>query len=57
MTRSEAPAIHVYPTLSEISKRAAGAYFAEKLFSERTRSLLRLLFRLKGPASGPVQDR
>jgi pyruvate/2-oxoglutarate dehydrogenase complex dihydrolipoamide dehydrogenase (E3) component len=45
-----AGAIHVYPTLSEISKRAAGSYFAEKLFSERTKSLLRLLFRLKGRA-------
>jgi pyruvate/2-oxoglutarate dehydrogenase complex dihydrolipoamide dehydrogenase (E3) component len=45
-----AGAIHVYPTLSEISKRAAGAHFAEKLFSERTRSVLRLLFHLKGRA-------
>ena len=45
-----AGAIHVYPTLSEISKRAAGAHFAEKLFSERTRSILRLLFHLKGRA-------
>ena len=45
-----AGAIHVYPTLSEISKRAAGAHFAERLFSERTKSLLRLLFHLKGRA-------
>jgi pyruvate/2-oxoglutarate dehydrogenase complex dihydrolipoamide dehydrogenase (E3) component len=45
-----AGAIHVYPTLSEISKRAAGNYFAEKLFSERTKSILRLLFHLKGRA-------
>lgn len=45
-----AGAIHVYPTLSEISKRAAGSYFAEKLFSERTKSILRLLFHLKGRA-------
>ena len=45
-----AGAIHVYPTLSEISKRAAGAHFAEKLFSERTKSVLRLLFHLKGRA-------
>jgi len=45
-----AGAIHVYPTLSEISKRAAGSYFAEKLFSERTKSILRHLFNLKGRA-------
>ncbi len=45
-----AGAIHVYPTLSEISKRAAGAFYTEKLFSERTRSVLRLLFHLKGRA-------
>jgi pyruvate/2-oxoglutarate dehydrogenase complex dihydrolipoamide dehydrogenase (E3) component len=45
-----AAAIHVYPTLSEISKRAAGVHFAEKLFSERTKSVLRLLFHLKGRA-------
>ena len=38
------------PTLSEISKRAAGSYFAEKLFSERTKSILRHLFHLKGRA-------
>jgi pyruvate/2-oxoglutarate dehydrogenase complex dihydrolipoamide dehydrogenase (E3) component len=50
-----AGAIHVYPTLSEISKRAAGDYFAEKLFSERTKSVLRLLFHLKGRACTPPQ--
>jgi pyruvate/2-oxoglutarate dehydrogenase complex dihydrolipoamide dehydrogenase (E3) component len=45
-----AGAIHVYPTLSEISKRAAGNYFSEKLFSDRTKSVLRFLFNLKGRA-------
>jgi pyruvate/2-oxoglutarate dehydrogenase complex dihydrolipoamide dehydrogenase (E3) component len=45
-----AGAIHVYPTLSEISKRATGNYFAQKLFSDRTKSMLRLLFHLKGRA-------
>ncbi|TAL17874.1 FAD-dependent oxidoreductase [bacterium] len=40
--------VHVYPTLSEISKRAMGSYYAEKLFSERTKSLLTFLFNLKG---------
>lgn len=32
-----------YPTLAEISKRAAGAYFTPALFSGRTRALVRLL--------------
>jgi hypothetical protein len=32
-----------YPTLSEISKRAAGSYFTPALFSARTRRLVRLL--------------
>jgi pyruvate/2-oxoglutarate dehydrogenase complex dihydrolipoamide dehydrogenase (E3) component len=49
-----AGAIHVYPTLSEISKRAAGSYFSEKLFSDRTRSVLHLLFGLKGRACTPA---
>ena len=35
-----------YPTLSEVSKRAAGAYYTPKLFSERTRKLVRFLQRL-----------
>ena len=34
-----------YPTLGEISKRAAGAYFAPTLFSERTRGLVRFMQR------------
>lgn len=50
-----AGAIHVYPTLSEISKRAAGDYFAKKLFSERTKKLLHLLFHLKGRACIPPE--
>lgn len=32
-----------YPTLSEVSKRAASAYFTPALFSERTRKVVRLL--------------
>ena len=35
-----------YPTLSEISKRAAGAYFAPALFSKRTQGLVRFMQRL-----------
>ncbi len=42
--------VHLYPTLSEASKRAAGNYFASRLFSDKTRSILRLLFNLKGRA-------
>ena len=34
-----------YPTLGEASKRAAGAYYTPKLFSERTRKLVRVLMR------------
>ena len=34
-----------YPTFGEASKRAAGAYYTPKLFSERTRKLVRLLMR------------
>jgi pyruvate/2-oxoglutarate dehydrogenase complex dihydrolipoamide dehydrogenase (E3) component len=34
-----------YPTLAEVNKRAAGSFFTPKLFSERTRRLVRLLAR------------
>lgn len=45
-----ADTVHIYPTLSEISKRVAGRPFAEKLFSDGTKKVLRLLFNLKGRA-------
>jgi len=48
-----AGAVHVYPTLSEISKRVAGRIFADKLFGDRTKSILKLLFNLKGRACNP----
>ena len=35
-----------YPTRSEAGKRAVGSYFAPKLFSARTKALVRLLSRL-----------
>ncbi|MCZ6604179.1 MAG: FAD-dependent oxidoreductase [Alphaproteobacteria bacterium] len=35
-----------YPTLSEISKRVAGSYYTDRLFSTRTRRIVRLLQRL-----------
>jgi len=34
-----------YPTFAEVNKRAAGAFFTPKLFSERTRKLVRFLLR------------
>lgn len=34
-----------YPTLSEAGKRAAGSYYAPKLFSERTKKIVRFLQR------------
>ncbi|MBX2853489.1 MAG: FAD-dependent oxidoreductase [Rhodobacteraceae bacterium] len=34
-----------YPTLGEVSKRAAGQFFAPKLFSDRTRGIVRFLLR------------
>jgi pyruvate/2-oxoglutarate dehydrogenase complex dihydrolipoamide dehydrogenase (E3) component len=34
-----------YPTLAEVNKRAAGSFFTPKLFSERTRRVVRLLAR------------
>lgn len=45
-----AGAVHLYPTLSEITKRAAGDYFSARIFSDTTRKALRLLFSLKGRA-------
>jgi pyruvate/2-oxoglutarate dehydrogenase complex dihydrolipoamide dehydrogenase (E3) component len=35
-----------YPTLGEASKRAAGSFFTPRLFSDRTRRVLRLLAKL-----------
>lgn len=34
-----------YPTLSEVTKRAAGSYFTPSLFSERTRKVVRALMK------------
>jgi len=35
-----------YPTLGEVTKRAAGSFYTPKLFSERTRKIVRLLAKL-----------
>ncbi len=42
--------VHPYPTLGEINKRVAGNYYSSKIFSGRTKKLLRLFFRLRGEA-------
>lgn len=41
-----ASVIAPYPTLSEVTKRAAGSYFTPKLFSDRTRKVVGLMQRL-----------
>jgi pyruvate/2-oxoglutarate dehydrogenase complex dihydrolipoamide dehydrogenase (E3) component len=35
-----------YPTLGEVSKRAAGSFFTPELFSDRTRAIVRFLLKL-----------
>lgn len=40
-----APLIVPYPTRTEIVKRAAGSWYVAKLFSERTKSIVRFLMR------------
>jgi pyruvate/2-oxoglutarate dehydrogenase complex dihydrolipoamide dehydrogenase (E3) component len=52
-----AGAIHIYPTVSEISRQVAGKIFAEKIFSGRTRNILQFLFSLKGRACELPDDR
>jgi hypothetical protein len=32
-----------YPTLGEVSKRAAGSFYTPKLFSKKTQALVRFL--------------
>jgi hypothetical protein len=34
-----------YPTLGEAGKRAAGSFYTEKLFSDRTKAIVRFLLR------------
>jgi len=44
--RRLASMVHAYPTLAQISKRAAGGYYAHQLFSQRTRGLVKWINRL-----------
>jgi hypothetical protein len=48
--RTLAAAVHPYPTLVEINKKAAADFLAPKLFSERVRKGLKFIFQLKGRA-------
>jgi pyruvate/2-oxoglutarate dehydrogenase complex dihydrolipoamide dehydrogenase (E3) component len=48
-----AAAIHPYPTIGEINKKVAGAYFSPKIFSDRIKKGLKFFFHLKGRACGP----
>jgi pyruvate/2-oxoglutarate dehydrogenase complex dihydrolipoamide dehydrogenase (E3) component len=48
-----AAAVHPYPTIGEINKRIAGAYFSPKIFSEKIQKGLKFFFHLKGRACGP----
>ena len=47
-----ASAVHPYPTLAEINKRVAGAFFSPKIFSDKVRKGLKFFFQLKGRACG-----
>jgi pyruvate/2-oxoglutarate dehydrogenase complex dihydrolipoamide dehydrogenase (E3) component len=40
--------IFAYPTLSEIHKKSAGKYYAEKIFSSKVKSILKLFFGYQG---------
>ncbi|CAN5210592.1 mercuric reductase [soil metagenome] len=39
--------VHVYPTLAEISKKAANSYYREKFFTKRNQKILGALFTLR----------
>ena len=52
-----ASAVHPYPTLGEINKRVAGDVLAPKIFSDRIKKGLKLIFNLKGRACGDPQEK
>lgn len=47
-----AGAVHPYPTWVEINKRVAGSVYSPRLFSDRVRKALQLIFRYRGRAVG-----
>lgn len=48
-----ASAVHPYPTIAEINKRVAGAFFSPKIFSDKIKKGLKFFFNLKGRACNP----
>jgi dihydrolipoamide dehydrogenase len=46
--RRIAQTIHVYPTLAQVNRRTVNTYYAPRLFSPRTRTLVRWVRRLLG---------
>ncbi len=52
-----ASAVYPYPTLCEINKKVAGAFYSQKIFSERVRKALRFFFSLKGRACEPPRKK
>lgn len=47
-----AGSVHPYPTLAEINKRVVGSIYSPKLFSDRVRKALKLIFQYQGRAVG-----
>jgi pyruvate/2-oxoglutarate dehydrogenase complex dihydrolipoamide dehydrogenase (E3) component len=50
-----ASSVHPYPTFGEINKKVAGDLMAEKLFSEKIKKGLKLIFNTKGRACSQEQ--
>ncbi len=48
-----ASAVHPYPTIGEINKKVAGAFFSPKIFSDKIKKSLKFFFHLKGRACDP----
>jgi pyruvate/2-oxoglutarate dehydrogenase complex dihydrolipoamide dehydrogenase (E3) component len=47
-----ASAVHPYPTLAEINKKAVTSFYTGKIFSEKVKKALAFFFNLKGRACG-----
>ena len=50
--RTLGSAVHPYPTLAEINKRVVGQLLGRKLFSDKVRKILSLVFRYRGGEGG-----
>ncbi len=51
-----AAAVHPYPTIGEINKKVAGAFFTPKIFSDKIKKGLKFFFSLKGRACSLEPD-